>query len=534
MDKNSDYIFKAFIVNSAEYDNGNKETSGTWLYFPTTKEEVSAAFEKIGLPQDAKPGQYFIDECTCILESLNPLVDINTDIHELAETAKQLDTLDGFQMLKLNAVMETDAAFETLAEVKEFTYNRDYYNLEPDVSDHTELGLSCIYKSGAFDTVPDYYKDAIVPAAFGKYIAEAERGIFTSKGYLYPSGDEWQAVDLQNFKPKPLIHGADERPIDATEHFAADLDSFYRSISTEYSQIYDDEIQARYYIAALMQTGRTAELKEQIYNMQKEYYLDNADVQPFLKRIENFEHCKGNYLENAEMQVEQNYNHIDGVINNEPAKESEEQNMSDKMKVLVVEPMQEPYVKEIDSSLKSLQSEVGGNIQAVYPFEEEAAVICNEEGKMNGLELNRALYDDNGRIYDIIAGTFLICGLTGDSFGSLPDDLINKFSEQFKQPETFVKIGHEIISIPAEPIKQPNLNITENKGIINFGASSQNTVIHQTTQQIKTNSVNMRSVSRSKTAARKKPSVKKTLEQAKKEQGDRGQPKPPRKSPPEL
>ena len=208
--------------------------------------------------------------------------------------------------------------------------------------------------------------------------------------------------------------------------------------------------------------------------------------------------------------------------------------MSEKIKVLAVEPMQEPYVKEIDAGLKSLQKEVGGRIQALYPFEEEAAVICNEEGKMNGLELNRALYDDNGRVYDIIAGTFLICGLTGDSFGSLPDDLINKFSEQFKQPETFVKIGHEIISIPAEPIKQPNLNITENKGIINFGASSQNTVIHQTTQQIKTNSVNMRSVSRSKTAARKKPSVKKTLEQAKKEQGDRGQPKPPRKSPPEL
>lgn len=28
MDRNSDYIFKEFIVNSAEYDNGNKETSG--------------------------------------------------------------------------------------------------------------------------------------------------------------------------------------------------------------------------------------------------------------------------------------------------------------------------------------------------------------------------------------------------------------------------------------------------------------------------------------------------------------------------
>lgn len=44
--------------------------------------------------------------------------------------------------------------------------------------------------------------------------------------------------------------------------------------------------------------------------------------------------------------------------------------------VLVVEPGRMPYVKEIDSGLKSLQSEVGGWIEAVYPFEEEVALIC--------------------------------------------------------------------------------------------------------------------------------------------------------------
>ena len=153
------------------------------------------------------------------------------------------------------------------------------------------------------------------------------------------------------------------------------------------------------------------------------------------------------------MQVEQNYNQIDGIINNEPPRESEEQNMSDKMKVLVVEPMQEPYIKEIDAGLKSLQKEVGGNIQAIYPFEEEAAIICNEEGKINGLELNRALYDEDGKMYDILAGTFLVCGMTGDSFGSLPDNLINKFSEHFKQPETFVQVGRDILAIPTEPRK---------------------------------------------------------------------------------
>ena len=198
----------------------------------------------------------------------------------------------------------------------------------------------------------------------------------------------------------------------------------------------------------------------------------------------------------------------------------------DKMKVLVVEPMQEPYVKEIDAGLKSLHKEVGGGIQALYPFEEEAAVVCNDEGKINGMELNRALRDDNGRIYDIIAGPFLICGLDGDRFGSLPDELISKFSEQFKQPEMFIQVGREMLAIPAKPQKPRDLHIENNSGIINLGGGT-NTIIHTHTRQT-VSSVTMKGTGRGK------PSVRKTLEQAKKEQGSRGQPKPPRKSPPEL
>ena len=37
---------------------------------------------------------------------------------------------------------------------------------------------------------------------------------------------------------------------------------------------------------------------------------------------------------------------------------------------LVVEPGKKPYVKEITFSLESLQKEVGGDIQAIYPFHE--------------------------------------------------------------------------------------------------------------------------------------------------------------------
>lgn len=116
--------------------------------------------------------------------------------------------------------------------------------------------------------------------------------------------------------------------------------------------------------------------------------------------------------------------------------------------VLVVEPEKEPYVKEIDPGLKSLQSEVDGWIEAVYPFEDPVAIICNEEGKLNGLPLNRALIDDDsGEIYDIVAGTFLVTGLTEDNFGSLNEDQIKKFSERFRHPEAFLQMGNHIIRI---------------------------------------------------------------------------------------
>ena len=59
------------------------------------------------------------------------------------------------------------------------------------------------------------------------------------------------------------------------------------------------------------------------------------------------------------------------------------------MTVLVVEPMKEPYVKEIDHGLHSLQAEVGGDIAATYPFSEPVGLVCNDEGKLIGLELNR-------------------------------------------------------------------------------------------------------------------------------------------------
>ena len=120
----------------------------------------------------------------------------------------------------------------------------------------------------------------------------------------------------------------------------------------------------------------------------------------------------------------------------------------DTMTVLVVEPMKEPYIKDIGTDLKSMQSAVDGDIQAIYPYDDLVAIVCNEEGKINGLPLNRAVYDEDKNMIDIIAGTFLVTGLTEDNFGSLDTDLIKKYSEMFKYPEQFFMVDGEIKAIP--------------------------------------------------------------------------------------
>lgn len=81
--------------------------------------------------------------------------------------------------------------------------------------------------------------------------------------------------------------------------------------------------------------------------------------------------------------------------------------------------------------------------------------IVNEEGKLDGLPLNRALRDEDGDIYDIVAGNFFLAGIGEDDFIDLPDELVEQFAEQFRQPEVFVNVGGRIIAYPVaeEPVQ---------------------------------------------------------------------------------
>ena len=120
------------------------------------------------------------------------------------------------------------------------------------------------------------------------------------------------------------------------------------------------------------------------------------------------------------------------------------------MRILIVEPEQAPEVADITGSLPEMQQIVGGLIQAVYPFPERVALICNEDGKMLGLPRNRGLRDEVGNLYDIICGTFFLCGVPPDSdnFASLTPEQIAQFQERFQLPEAFLNVNGRILCLP--------------------------------------------------------------------------------------
>ena len=212
-----------------------------------------------------------------------------------------------------------------------------------------------------------------------------------------------------------------------------------------------------------------------------------------------------------------------------PSGNAHEHTAPEKLTVLVVEPMKEPYVKEIAPGLHALQTEVGGDIAASYPFDDPVGLVLNDEGKLIGLELNRSLRDEHGEIYDIVAGTFLVVGLGEENFTSLPSEMIQKYTEQFKKPELFANINGQLVSIPVEPenpLRAAEMTLEDDygmiDGVINNGRRGEE-------------------VEKAKNAAHKnkpekKPSIKERLEDAKRECAEQKVPDKParQKKPPEV
>ena len=124
------------------------------------------------------------------------------------------------------------------------------------------------------------------------------------------------------------------------------------------------------------------------------------------------------------------------------------------MNVLVVEPGYLPYEKEING-LSEMQATVGGYIEAIYPYEEMVAIVCNEEGLINGLPFNRSVEGGYGGVF----GTFFVCGLSEDSFCSLSPEQMKHYKEKFKHAEILLGAkGNEPVTLKVQAMPKVKLD----------------------------------------------------------------------------
>ena len=544
-DYDKEYPFAAFITNLGKYNEG--ALVGEWVKFPTTAEELKKVFERIGIGAKDDFGQtyeeWFITDYDCYVDGLYDLLGEYANLDELNYLASKLDDMSQDEYERFQAAMEIGDHTGSIQELINLTENLDCYDIYPDIHDHDDLGRYYIEELDAMQ-VPEHLCNYIDYEAYGRDIALEESGQFTDLGYVRDTGDsfheyydgergsipeEYRVMTFQDDIPEEEIS---EWAMD----LAYDMDEFFRQNDPQYAAEHPEEHAAKEEIYENLMAGRISALDEKLAALgqtQEDYlpseiekfkdatgYEEFLDVDPQAIR-ETIENPDQSHVDEMLAFAEQANREYEAELYGQQA-------LPDKLTVLVVEPMKEPYVKEIDPGLHALQAEVGGDIAASYPFDDPVGLVLNDEGKLIGLDLNRSLRDEHGEIYDIVAGTFLVVGLGPESFASLPPDMIQKYTEQFKRPELFASINGQIVSVPVEsenPLCTAEMTLEDDygmiDGIINNGRRGEELEKAQAEAR--------------RTTPEKKPSIRERLEDAKRECAERkGPDKPaPQKKPPE-
>lgn len=116
------------------------------------------------------------------------------------------------------------------------------------------------------------------------------------------------------------------------------------------------------------------------------------------------------------------------------------------MRILLIRPGKRPEVKVIPHTLEEMQKTVGGYIQATYPWDDLIGLICDEDALAKPeQQWNRKINDDMA-----IKGPFFLCGLGEEDFTDFPEELIDKYTKRFWNPEIFIRTMRGPVVIPVD------------------------------------------------------------------------------------
>ena len=477
---NRDYPFAAFITNLGKYNEG--ELIGEWVKFPTTAEEIKAAMDSIGIGQKDDFGyayeEWFITDYDCYVDGLYDKLGEYVNLDELNYLASKLDEMSQREYEQFQAAMSVGDHGGSLQDMINLTENLDCYEVNPNITDYDDLGRYYIDELEAMQ-IPDYLQNYIDYEAYGRDVALDEDGQFTDYGYVRDTGDSFVEVydgNPENIPEEYRVMSVPEEDLSKEEieewaaDIAHDMDALFRQKDPQYAAAFPNAQKAWADIQEKLLAGRIADYSEKLETLGQKAtdylpselekfkeatgYEEWLDFDPDTVRegLENPDKSRIDEMLAFAEKVEREYAAEAAAYEQTPSDIVEQARAvygdPEKMTVLVVEPLKEPYVKQIAPGCKSMQAEVDGAFQAIYPYDDPVALVCNDEGKLLGMELNRGLRDDTGSLYDIVAGTFLVVGLGEEDFTSLPTELIQKYTEQFQTPELFIHMDGKLAVLP--------------------------------------------------------------------------------------
>ena len=316
-------VFSVLLHNRQRYEQGKE---GLWFSLPTTTEKLQAALREIGISTD-NPQDFFLYGYRSPQKRPIKLprdMVLSAGMDELNFLAARLEKLDAAELTELNAALTSPQSdFHNIGQIIDYPENVDFYVHLPDVTSTGQLG--------------DYYR----------------------------SYEELQAdglsVDRKNYQ---LIYSA---PLDKD----ITLDEIYRRFNMEHPADYkghslsmgdivvfrQDGKQTAYYVDEGADYRQVPEFfaqpekqltpdecmtGEQIQTPRGRFYLTDRSREQMEAAGYGFHHQSedGRYLimangtrafaipaqpeshiKTAEMSTEQNYNMIDGMMNNAPSME---------------------------------------------------------------------------------------------------------------------------------------------------------------------------------------------------------------------
>ena len=399
----------------------NEKTTGEWVSLPTTPEHLRDVFARL----EIGPSDWNITNVECNVYGIRETVWQCNSLDELNYLAAKLDELDAASIGTYQSLIEIDKHCDSVPELINLTDNLDCYDVEPEIYSYDDLARYVLFDRDSHSynrSTLEMLEDYIDYEGFGRSVADGEDGTLAENCYISPSGSTF--VEIYDGNPATIPEEyrvtqkivvpelTDDERLERAIDLAMSLDRFFREFDKDYAAKFPEAQIKQELICDDLYAGKIAAIEAMLSDLGQNAH----DVLP---------------QELAEYKT---------AIRYDPSKDIQET-----MTVLVVEPRKPPYTAEIPVGLDGLTAAVDGPIAATYPFADQVALICNDEGRNIGLELNRALYDGRGQVYDVVPGTFVIAGLGDGCFTSLPEDMIEKYAQRFQTIEVYAQVGNRTV-----------------------------------------------------------------------------------------